>query len=110
MMPLTPEEIAFLGPTLAEYSDIQFGPAWQCLRDRGIGSDDLVWLMEAYKFVDPPGIETVVDPNGVTSDVFRLGHHQEPLSPCPWAVAEAARKRNREIEAEVRKQCESQSP
>ena len=29
MMPLTPEEIAFLGPTLAEHSDIQFGPAWQ---------------------------------------------------------------------------------
>ncbi len=109
-MPLTTEEVAFLGPTLAEYSDLQLGPAWQCLRDRGICSDDLVWLMEAYKFVDPPEIETVVDPNGVTSEVFRLGHHHEPLPPCPWADVEAARKRNRELEAEVRKQRESEAP
>ena len=109
-MPLTPEEIAFLGPTVAEYSDLQFGPAWQCLLHRGIGSEDLVWLMEAYKFVDPPGIETVVDPDGVTSEVFRLGRHQKPLPPCPWADSEAARKRNREIEPEVRKQGESETP
>jgi len=109
-MPLTSEEIAFLGPTLAEYSDLQLGPAWQCLRHRGIGSDDLVWLMEAYKFVDPPGIETVVDPDGVTSDVFRLGRHQETLPPCPWADVEAARKRNRELEADVRKRREGETP
>ena len=109
-MPLTREEVAFLGPTVAEYSDVQFGPAWQCLRDRGIRSVDLVWLMEAYKFVDPPGIETVVDPDGVTSDVFRLGRYRETLPPCPWADAEDARKRNRELEAEVRKQRESETP
>lgn len=109
-MPLTPEEIAFLGPALAEYSEPQFGPAWQALQDRGIHPDDLVWLMEAYKFVEPPGIETVVDPDGVTSDVFRLGRHRETLPPCPWADAEAARKRNREIEPEVRKQRESDTP
>lgn len=109
-MPLTPEEIAFLGPTLAEYSDLQCGPAWQSLRDRGIFSDDLVWLMEAYKFVDPPWIETVVDPEGVTSDVFRLGRHRDTLSPCPWADADAARRRSREMEVEVRKQRESVTP
>ena len=109
-MPLTPEEIAFLGPTLAEYSDLQRGPAWLVLHDRGIRSDDLVWLMEAYKFVDPPGIETVVDTDGVTSEVFRLGRHRESLPPCPWADADAARKRNREIEPEVRKQRENESP
>lgn len=109
-MPLTPEEVTFLGPTLAEYSDLRCGPAWQSLWDRGICSDDLVWLMEAYKFVDPPGIETVVDPDGVPSEVFRLGRPQEILPPCPWADADAARKRNREIEPEVRKQCESETP
>ena len=109
-MPLTPEEVAFLGPTLAEYSDLQRGPAWLELQDRGVRSDDLAWLLEAYKFVDPPGIETVVDPDGVTSEVFRLGRHQKPLPPCPWAEAEAARKRNRDIEAEVRKQRENESP
>jgi hypothetical protein len=109
-MPLTPEEITFLGPTLAEYSDLQFGSAWQSLRNRGIGSDDLVWLMEAYKFVDPPGIETVVEPDGVSSDVFRLGRHQKTLPPIPWADAEATRKRNRELEAEVRKRYEGETP
>ena len=108
-MPLTPEEIAFLRPTLAEYSDLQHGPAWQVLQDLEIRSCDLVWLMEAYKFVDPPGIETVVDPNGVTSDVFRLGRHHESLPPCPWADVEAARKRNHEMEAEVRKRRESET-
>lgn len=108
-MPLTPEEVTFLGPTLAEYSDLQRGPASQVLQDRGIRSDDLVWLLEAYKFVDPPGVETVVDPDGVTSDVFRLGRHQETLPPCPWEDADAARKRNREIEPEVRKQREGEA-
>lgn len=109
-MPLTPEEVAFLGPTLAEYSDLQCGPAWQNLRDRGIRSDDLAWLLEACKFVDSPRIETVVDTDGVTSDVFRLGRHHEPLPPCPWADADAARKRNREIEVEVRKQRDGETP
>jgi len=109
-MPLTPEVSAFLGPTVAEYSDIQRGPASLVLQDRGIRFDDLVWLMEAYKFVDPPGIETVVDPHGVTSDVFRLGRHKETLPPIPWADAEAARKRNRELEAEVCKRREGETP
>ncbi len=109
-MPLTPFEIAFLGPTLAEYSDLQHGPAWQALRDRGIRHYDLVWLMEAYKYVDPPGIETVLGPGGVTSEVFRLGRHRDPVPPCPWADVEAARTRNREIEAEVREQRENESP
>ena len=109
-MPLTREEVAFLGPTVAEYSDVQFGPAWQCLRDRGIRSVDLVWLMEAYKFVDPPGIETVVGPDGVTSEVFRLGRYRETLPPCPWPGVEAARERNRELEVEVQKQRQSETP
>lgn len=109
-MPLTPEEIAFLGPTLAEYSDLRLGPAWQGLRDRRISPDDLVWLMEAYKLVDPPVIEKVAGPNGVTPEVFRLGRHHEPLPPCPWPDVVAARKRNREIEVEVRAQREGETP
>jgi hypothetical protein len=109
-MPLTPEEIAFLGPTLAEDSDLRLGPAWQTLREQGIRHDDLLWLMEACKFVDPPGIETVVGPNGVTSEVFRLGRHREALPPCPWADAEEARQRNRELEAEVQGQRKGENP
>jgi hypothetical protein len=103
-MPLTQREIAFLGPTLAEYSDLRLGPAWQTLRERGIRPDDLPWLMEAYKVVDPPGIETVGGPDGVTSEVLRLGRQRETIPPCPWPDGEAARKRNRELEAEVRAQ------
>jgi hypothetical protein len=46
-MPLTPEEVAFLGPVLAEYADLRVGPAWTVLRERGVRYTDLVWLMEA---------------------------------------------------------------
>ena len=109
-MPLTPEEIAFLGPTLAEYSDLQRGPVWQVLHERGIYSNDLAWLMEAYKFVDPPRLDMDVTTDGAFVEVFRMGRQIEPIPACPWSSAEVARSRNREIEAEVRKQREDESP
>ena len=109
-MPLTPNEIAFLGPILAEYSELQFGPVWQVLHERGIHSDDIAWFLEAYKFVDPPRLEMVVTTDGASVEVLRMGRQIEPIPPCPWADAKAARKRNREIEAEVRKQREDESP
>ena len=109
-MPLTPEEIAFLGPTLAEYSDLQRGPAWLVLHERGIRSNDLAWLMEAYKFVDPPRLDMDVTTDGASVEVLRMGRQIEPIPACPWNSAEVARSRNREIEAEVRKQRENESP
>lgn len=109
-MPLTPNEIAFLGPMLAEYSDLLRGPAWLELHDRGIRSGDLVWLLEAYKFVDPPRLEMDVTTEGASVEVLRMGRQIEPVPACPWSGAEVARSRNREIEAEVRKQRESESP
>lgn len=100
-MPLTSDEIEFLGPTLAEYSDLQNGPAWQCLHGRGIHYSDLVWLLEAYKFVDPPCVETNVTAEGASIEVFRLGRKIDPLPACPWPSAEVARQRNQEMESEV---------
>ena len=109
-MPLTPNEIAFLGPMLAEYSELQFGPVWQVLHKRGIRSDDLAWLLEAYKFVDPPRLEMDVTTDGASVEVLRMGRQIEPIPACPWSGAKVARSRNREIEAEVRKQRENESP
>jgi hypothetical protein len=100
-VPLTSDEIAFLGPTVAEYSDLENGPAWKCLDRRGIRYDDFIWLMEAYKFVDPPCVETLHAAGGNSTEVFRLGRKVHPLPPCPWPNAEVARQRNRDMEVEV---------
>ena len=100
-MPLTSEEIGFLGPVLAEYSELQNGPAWQVLEGRGIRYGDLVWLMEAYKFVDPPCVETTVTAAGGSIEKFRLGRKLDPLPACPWPSAEVARQRNLDLESEV---------
>jgi hypothetical protein len=100
-VPLTSDEINFLGPTLAEYSDLQNGPACRCLHRRGIRHGDLVWLMEAYKFVDPPCVETHVTAERGSVEVFRLGRKIDPLPACPWPTAEVARRRNQEMKSEV---------
>lgn len=101
-MPLTPQEIAFLGPTVAEYADLRDGPAWGLLRERGIRYTDIVWLMEAYRVVDPPRLATVVTPDGRTREVLTFGREVDPLPECPWHDAEAARRRNDQLQAEVR--------
>jgi hypothetical protein len=100
-MPLTPEEVAFLGPVVAEYADLRVGPAWTLLRERGIAYTDLVWLMEAYQLVDPPRLVTVVIPDGRTGEVLAFGREPDPLPECPWPDADAARWRNGQLEAEV---------
>lgn len=102
MMPLTPEEVAFLGPVLAEYADLRDGPAWAVLRERGIGYTDLVWLMEAYQLVDPPRLATVVTPERRTGEVLAFGREADPLPECPWPDAGVARRRSGQLEAEVR--------
>jgi hypothetical protein len=101
-MPLTPEEVACLGPVLAEYADLRDGPGWTVLRERGIKYTDLVWLMEAYQLVDPPRLVTTVTPEGRTVEVLAFGREADPLPDCPWPDAGAARQRNGQLEAEVR--------
>ncbi len=107
-MPLTPEEVAFLGPTLAEYSEIRTGPAWRKLRELGVNYQSLIWLMEAQKIVDPPGIDTVVAADGTAAEVFRLGRDADPVPECPWADAHAVARRDAEIRTEVESHREAE--
>ena len=100
-MPLTPDEVAFLGPVVAEYADLRDRPAWAALRDRGIRYTALVWLMEAYQVIDPPRLTTVDTPEG-PCEVLAFGRPADPLPECPWPDAGAARRRNDQLEAEVR--------
>lgn len=100
-MPLTPSEIAFLGPAMAEYADVRNGPAWRALRERGVKYTDIVWLMEAYQIADPPRLTPVTSSEGTASEVLAFGRETNALPECPWPDAEAARTRNDELEAEV---------
>jgi len=100
-MPLTPEEIAFLGPTVAEYADVRTGPAWTNLNERKISYQSLIWLMEAYQCIDPPRLVTTRPTNGTITEVLQFGRPSETPLDCPWLDNEAASKRNTEIEPEV---------
>ena len=100
-MPLSPEEIAFLGPTVAEYTDVRTGPAWTVLNERKIGYQSLIWLMEAYQFIDPPRLVTTRATDGSITEVLQFGRPSETPPDCPWLDNEAASRRNTEIEPEV---------
>lgn len=100
-MPLTPDEIAFLGPTVAEYADIRTGPAWTRLNELGINYRDIVWLMEAQNFIHPPRLELAIVPGGKISEVLKFGFEMTPVPGCPWPDVETARSRNAQIEFEV---------
>jgi len=113
-MPLTPEEIHFLGPALAEYHDLRVGPAWQQLHALGLLYPDVVWLMEAYLAVDPPRIERTVTADGTPAEILAFGRNPESVPECPWADADRARHRNQQLEIEVQAfraaQAETRSP
>jgi hypothetical protein len=100
-MPLTPEEIAFLGPTVAEYSDVKTGPAWTILDQRKISYRCLIWLMEAYQFVDPPRFVSVTAADGTITELLQFGRPSDTAPECPWPDSDAANRRNQEIEPEV---------
>ena len=96
-MPLTPQEIAFMGPTTEEYVIQGLGPAWAVLRERGIWYRDLNWLMEAYKIVDPPRSFTISTPDGGTEQILEFGRTPEQLPECPWPDPETVRRRARSV-------------
>ena len=100
-MPLTPEEMAFLGPTVAEYSEIRLGPAWTVLYKLDVLGSEVTWLMEAYHIVDPIRLVTVATPDGGTKEILEFGRSPEQLPECPWPDAETVRRRNVELELEV---------
>lgn len=100
-MPLTPPEAAFLGPAMAEYADLEIGPAWAQLGERGIAYTDVVWLLEAYQIADLPRLATVQGPDGRAGEILEFGRRAEPMPVCPWSDAAAARLRNALVEPEV---------
>lgn len=101
-MPLTQCEIDFLGPVIAENAEVVNGPAWAILHQSGIRYTDLIWLMEAYQFVDPPRLVTRMRSDGTEFEALEIGRNTIPLPTCPWKDALSARQRNTEMEAEVR--------
>lgn len=100
-MPLTPDEIAFLAPAVAEYADVRTGPAWTILNDRRISYQSVIWLMEAYQCIDPPRIVTTRSSDGTLIETLQFGRPSETAPTCPWADNETASKRNEEIKPEV---------
>jgi hypothetical protein len=101
MMPLTPKEIAFLAPTVAEYTEVRTGPAWTVLNERKIGYQSVIWLMEAYNCVDPPRLDSSSAAGGSITETLRFGQASDIVPECPWVDNEAASRRNREVEPEV---------
>lgn len=100
-MPLTPEEIAFLAPTVAEYAEVRNGPAWTVLNERKIGYRSLTWLMEAYNCVAPPRLVSQSAADGAITETLQFGQPSDNVPECPWVDNEAARRRNQEVELEV---------
>jgi hypothetical protein len=101
-MPLTPQEIAFLGPVMAESAEVRIGPAWTLLRQRGIKYSDVIWLLEAYKFVDPPRLSTHFTADGTEMEVLEFGREIHPIPECPWPDVFSVRQREQQLEIEVR--------
>ena len=100
-MPLTPEEIAFLAPAVAEYTEVRTGPAWTILNERKIEYQSVTWLMEAYNCVDPPRLVSHSAADGTITETLQFGHPNDIVPDCPWVDNEAASRRNQEIEPEV---------
>lgn len=100
-MPLTHEECEFLGPVFAENADVRIGPAWAILNERGIRNASLIWLIEAYKYVNPPRLVAEAEGDGTIVEKLVFGHTRVQLPPCPWPDDVVAESRNREIAPEV---------
>jgi hypothetical protein len=100
-MPLTPEKVAFLGPTVREYANVQRGPGWSLLDKRGVTYLDILWLMEVYPIIDPPRLTSTLSPDGQAIEALVFGRSADPLPHCPWPDAETARQQSLEIEVQA---------
>jgi len=107
-MPLTAKEFAFLGPALAEYTEVSTGLAWNVLNERKIHYSSLIWLMEARKCQEPPRLIAGVAPDGTPTETLEFARRNETIPECPWPDNESASRRNKEIEPEVQAFREAQ--
>lgn len=93
-MPLTPDEVTYLRGAVGENMRCMCGPAWTALHARGIWNRDLSELMDAY---------VVFEWQKSGADVMSVHYPEVGPAPevCPWADAEDARRRGREVWPEV---------
>jgi hypothetical protein len=91
MMPLTDRERDFLAAFIYEATTDPFvGPATDDLHRHGIDYSDIRGLMAAYYREKNPG-----------QDGFG-GRRNPAPPPCPWKTKDAAVRRSRELEAELK--------